>query len=253
MMKSRSGTRNPVAEGDRSETKTSAGSRASVGSLSRLAVPTESQPTTALQISISKTGAVSVKRVEGSDLLSPRAGRAIQGEGAELVNALEWQLEKESAAVSQKGPAAVAVADEGDDDDDPEELTETAEKKRSRFAVLFRAIIALRTLAAYILAHPLFEVRHSAHLIWHAHYGLLSPRLLALQWCILFVILYSCCTLPLDSGDLAVCAKIPGPGGERCRATKLFLSWCDSLFRTNLTVQHCEFHCHVTSPPQVGL
>ena len=41
------------------------------------------------------------------------------------------------------------------------------------------------------------------------------------------VIVYSCITLTFDSGDLTTCAKRVGAAGDRCRATKTFLSWSD--------------------------
>ena len=173
----------------------------------------------ALDISISRQGNVIVRHVDANDAEGPGGSspRAIlpESEDRVLIASLEASLASVTAELSSEAQAKLAAKEPqtsgtGDAIEDEETAAEaalraaTAPKPRARYiVVLDGALVAARTYVAYVLSHWLFDA------------------------VMMVVILYSCATLTVDSGDLATCVKQPGAAGDRCRAIKSFLAWSD--------------------------
>lgn len=188
--------------------------------------------TRALDISITRLGTVIVRRVDPSAAETAEAGGSSprvappENEDAALVASLEARLREVNEEIAGPPPVeaskkakadavgdgslggSAAAASSSEDDEEAAAAAAIAAalapKPRSRYVALAHgALVAARTYAAYLISHWVFDA------------------------VMMTVILYSCITLTLDSGDLTTCAKTVGAVGDRCRATKVFLSWSD--------------------------
>lgn len=200
------------------------------------AAPEDPTPkTSALDIAITQLGTVIVRRVDPDVAGQPGGSTprvsAPQQEDSVLIESLESsikatvdeldaraaeELAQKNAAKAQgstdladpkAGLGATAAAASSEDEEAEAEAVlraMTAPPKVPRLTLIaYTMLLTARAYTAYILSHWAFDAF------------------------MMVVILYSCATLTLDSGNLATCAKQIGPEGDRCRSIKTYLSWSD--------------------------